>query len=176
MDFFGTDGLDGHKVAAGGNAQVEGAVQLLPQLAMTHDRLDALNTSRAADVGGGDAGSALQAILLVSLLQMAFQQSSDFSAPLRSFGHLRQLFEFQNDAGDLHGDGAFQDVGGHFLVMGQHFRPGGLGDVHYGESEVDFRKYRSISDGEIEAAVHRLGRKTKQEILRARDGQGFEDF
>ena len=154
------------------NAQIEGAVQLFPQLAMTHNRLYALNSSRAANVGRGAAGSAFQTILLVSLLHMPFQQSGDFSAPLRSLGHLRQLFEFQNDAGDLHGDGTFQDVGGHFFVMGQHFRPGGLIDIHYGKSEVDFRKYRSISDSEIEAAVHRLGSRTKQEILRARDGQG----
>ena len=122
----------GVMVAASGNAQVEGAVQLLPQLAMTADnRLYALDSSRAADVGRGDAGSASPWASRASHVRSARCRSrrAVISAP-----HSRELFRSSVAVVRIpercrallswRRSVAFQDVGGHFFVMGQHFGPG----------------------------------------------------
>ena len=76
VHFLAADGLDGEDVGAGFSAQFKRALEPLPWFAGTHHRRLLL----VADVGGRDAQSARQLMLLVAAMRWRFR-TAVISAP-----------------------------------------------------------------------------------------------
>src|SRR5271165_5615268 len=104
--------------------------------------------------------------------QMPVKNRRDLTAPAGILSHGWQELELEHKPWHLQGDGAFDDIPGHFLIVAANLAPVRLDDVNHGQCEIHLGEYQTTSDCKLEATRYRPRRLAKDEILRVGERKG----